>query len=164
MYIKITPRQFVEFIGVASLIGSLIFVALELRQSNRIAITAAESDIRSAVRENRSLVAENSELAAIIAKSSNSDAELSPVEVLQLENYSQARFNIFTQVNAAYTNGLLTDYSLEIYKKSISDAIRNSPYDAENYYQTVRYYDLNLTNSVLWNHLVSELEILGYEF
>ena len=94
-------KKITELIGIAALVLSLIFVAWELRQSNRIAIATAEADLRAGNREANATVAENPELAGIIVKARETNASLDLVEDEILRSYASAQFNLLTQANAS---------------------------------------------------------------
>lgn len=161
---KFDSKQLAEILGITAVIFSLIFVAWELRQSNRIAIAAAESELRTANRELSSLVAENLALSETIAKARNDIGNLTPAEEVSLHNYAQASFNVLTQANAAHVNGLLTSYSLDIFKESIVRNFRDYPFLVHYFARNVSDYSLYSGNSELWTFLVDELGNHGYTF
>ncbi len=161
---NIGTKQLIEITGISAVVLSLIFVAWELRQSNRIAIATAETDLRSANRELISLVADNSILAAVIVKARDTSVQMNSTEQEIFKSYARASFNILSQANAAFENGLLTTYSLDIYRNRITRDLDIDPALINHFAQTVRDFDLHLSNTELWNYLVDELRSRGLEF
>ena len=162
--LKITTKQFTELLGISALVVSLVFVAWELRQSNRIAIATAEAELRAGSREFNSLVAENPELAAILVKAREPNAILTPIEDEILRNYARTGFGLLTQMNAGYENGYLTSYTLEIFKTFITRNLDNNPSWVKYFEENTRDFKLNSYDSELWIHLVDELENRGAKF
>jgi len=83
---KLTTTQFIEIIGVFSVVVSLLFVAFELQQSNRIAVVNANqiriSDIQDINRE----LALSEDLAKVLVKfETEGAAALTPVEFMRAQ-------------------------------------------------------------------------------
>ena len=142
-------------------VASLLFVALELRQSNRIAIANVETQLRATDRELSIRIAENPDLAALINKL-GVDAELSPTEERQATNFAQAAFAGLSQANQAYENGLLTEYSVGIYQTQIAEYLEATPGIGKYWANTVRFYGLENTDSPLWSAMANELKERGF--
>ena len=76
---KLERKQLIELVGALSIVASLVFVAVEIRQSNRIAVATAENEVRAATRELFLLTIEDPGVAALTLKA-RSGEELSPEE------------------------------------------------------------------------------------
>lgn len=159
---KFQEKQLFEFVGILAVVLSLVFVAWELRQANRIAIANSEAEIRTAVRDLNLSVAENPELGLLVAKLIRNDTELSPGEEARRIAYAQARFNIYAQINAAYQNGLLSEYSLDVYRVSLPDILRREPGIVETFADIARMVKFERGSSPLWDTLLTELSERGY--
>jgi hypothetical protein len=95
------------------LIG-IIFLALEIRQSNRIAIASTEISIRDQFKTINELVLANDAVAELLVKAKDANAELSDVEIEKLFSYLYAHINTWMGIEVAYENGMLTDATFEI--------------------------------------------------
>jgi len=159
-------KNIIELIGITALVVSLVFVAWELRQSNRIAIAiaTAEAELRTGNREFNSIVAENPGLAAILVKAREAGARLDPIEDEIHRSYARTGFNLLTQANAEYENGLLSNYTIDVYKNFIIRNFNQNSMWVQYYAENVREYNLHRVDSELWIFLVSELENRGVEF
>jgi len=159
--VKIDKPPFFEIIGMAAIVFPLVFVAWELRQSNRIALAGTEADLRTADMELAIRVAENPALAVIVEKLQN-NSELSSLEDIQASSYATAAFATLAQANQANISGLLTGYSLDIYQTSIADWLDSTPGLAKYWFEIATYYDFQQGESPIWDTLLAELKDRGY--
>jgi len=91
-------NDWLQLIGMAGIIGSLIFVGLELRQSQRVALNEAASITIGGFYETRSAINEHADVWA----KGNAGRELSESEFVIYENLIR---NMHTQASWAYRTG-----------------------------------------------------------
>lgn len=85
---KLTITQFVEIIGISSVVISLLFVAFEIQQSNRIAVVTANQTRTSDIQDLDRELALSEDLAIILVKlDSNGAQALSPVEFMRARSW-----------------------------------------------------------------------------
>ncbi len=86
----------------------IIFLALEIRQSNRIAIASTEINIREQFKTINELVLANDTVAVLLVKAKDTSSEFSDVEMEKLYSYLYAHMNTWMGLEVAYDNGMLT--------------------------------------------------------
>jgi len=94
------------FANFGVLIG-IIFLAVEVRQSNRIAVAATEISIRSQFSSIHELVLANDAVAELLAKAEDANAEFSAVETEKLWAFLYGYINTWMGIEIAYENGML---------------------------------------------------------
>jgi hypothetical protein len=94
------------------LIG-IMFLAFEIRQSNRIAIASTEISIREQFKTTNELVLANDAVAVLLVKATDANAEFSDVEKEKLSSYLYAHINTWMGMEIAYANGMLTRATFE---------------------------------------------------
>ena len=83
-------------------IVGILFLAVEIRQSNRIAIASTEIDVRNSfASSNRSLYSD-SDFAELIVKISDVDAQLTPAEEWRVYQYVLEGVNTWLAIETAY--------------------------------------------------------------
>jgi hypothetical protein len=85
----------------------IIFLAVEVRQSNRIAIATTEISVRDQYRTNNELVLVNDAVAELLVKAADANAEFSAVETEKLYAYLYVYLNTWMAIEIAYENGML---------------------------------------------------------
>ena len=128
---KIDVQKTVETLGVFAVVLSLIFVGLELRQSNDIAIR----DARNEISEKRSHIAElkieNSSLRKLLIKLSNANADLSEEESIEVEGLIRLYVGYWASIQAAHEGGFLPERVYEVHLKSAALTAKRYPYLAK---------------------------------
>lgn len=121
-------REIVEIIGVISIVASLLLLATEVRQSNRIASTELEVQLIDLFNENNRERAFNTEYAKLFAKLQEPDAHLiTATEQQQIRGLAWHYVNTFYVAQTAYNNGLLTQNQLEEYKEDLQATMDRYP-------------------------------------
>ena len=82
-------------------------MAVEVRQSNRIAIATTEISVRDQYRSNNELVLANDAVAELLVKAADANAEFSAVETEKLYAYLYVYINTWMAIEIAYENGML---------------------------------------------------------
>ena len=95
------------------LIG-LIFLGLEIRQSNRIAVAATEISVREGYGSSNETAYTNPEVAALLAKARNADAEFSDVEIEMVDYFTGRLLNIWISSEKAYANEMVSEATLQL--------------------------------------------------
>jgi len=162
--VNISAKQLAEILGVIAIVASLVLVASELRQSNRIAIATAEAELRASQREVNSLRAENPELAEILVKARDPSSQLNPIEEEIVQGYAAAQFAVLSQANASQVNGLLSDYSIEVYSHAILTMLDTYPLFAKYWAEIASDSEFRRGMTPIWDSLLDALTDRGYEF
>lgn len=123
-------KDALETIGFLTLIGSLIFLAMEIRtntESNHIAIFENYGSNWIAMNGE---IAGNRELAAIVVKA-NTGEELGPVESLQYRGWVFQRVSQSNQMLRFYDAGLISEYEAQRAFRAIRVEAENARFREE---------------------------------
>ena len=111
-------RDAIETVGIVAIIASLLFLAFEIRQTNRIAIATTEITVREAFGSSNETVYTNPETAALLAKARSADAEFSDAEREMLDYFVARLTNIWEGIEEAYANEMVSRVTFD---KAIED-------------------------------------------
>ena len=121
-------REIVEIVGVISIVASLLLVAMEVRQSNRIANAQHEMDMAQLFNQNMLQRAFDADYAKLYAKIQEPEAHLiTATEQQQIRGLAWHYINTFYVAQAAYNNGLLSDEQLSVYVHDLQVLMQEFP-------------------------------------
>ena len=126
MNIDSANRWFALVSNLAVLVG-IIFLAVEIAQSNRIATGATEADIRERWTNISNSIIDNPEFADTWVKLQEADPELTEAERSQVFNYARNHWMFFASVQTAYDNNLIAEDTFAIYSSILPNVLRNNP-------------------------------------
>jgi len=112
---KLEKLQFVEIAGALAVVLSLLFVAYEIRQSNRIAIATMEYEIRNNFTELNSLMMIDTEFAELRIKLRNPNSILNEIDYMKAESFAGRLFNVWNAVEEAHNNGMISENTYNTY-------------------------------------------------
>jgi hypothetical protein len=92
----------------------IVFLAVEVRQSNRIAIATTEISVRDQFRANNEMVLANDAIADLLVKAADANAEFSDAEIEKLYAYLFVFINAWKSIEIAYENGLLPRATFDV--------------------------------------------------
>ncbi len=103
-------RKFIEIIGLLSVVGSLIFVGLEINQNTTAVRGATQQAVSSQVGEMYRIVVENERMATLVSKTFKgiSKTDISESDYVSLWNFQMMGFRRIENIYLQYKNGLLT--------------------------------------------------------
>ncbi len=123
-----TIRTAAEAVGIIALLASLVFLALEINQSNKIALASVQYDILSDFNEYHRQVLADPEVAEFISKLEyTDDTALSPAEEARAHAFVTIFVNLWYAIQTAHDNGQLTDGDFQIYVEDARHALRRYP-------------------------------------
>ena len=138
----------------------IVFLAIELDQSNRIAIAAAEADIRAAQRELLLATVENPELSEFVTRSQSFET-IPPEDRVRYDSFVTMYFSMWAGSALQYENGLLSEYSLEVNIRSIRAFLHANPAAEIILRERIDQLGLERGMNVVWDALFDELESLN---
>lgn len=99
-------KEAAEAIGIAAIIASLLFLAFEIQQSNRIAIASTEIGIRNGFSEFNRGLHSGSGVAELVSLAREADVVYSPADELKVLMVVSDLLNVWLSVETACENGL----------------------------------------------------------
>jgi len=105
----------------------IVFLALEIRQANRIAIATTEISIRSEFKALNELVLANDDIARLLVRALDADADFSPVDTEKLYAYLYACINNWLGIEIAYVNGMITEMTFKVALQDVREILRYYP-------------------------------------
>lgn len=112
-------RDTVELVGILAVVLSLLLVAYEVRQSNRIAQATTTYEIGRDVNQFNELGYSDPEFAALLVKLRDPEFKPTNVEAMQVRLLANRFVNIWTIQEKAYRNGLLSDAQFVMTKADV---------------------------------------------
>jgi len=109
--VQIVRNQILEIVGIATIVLSLMFVAYEIRQSNKIATVSNVNEIYYRFTTVNEALMSDPELARLIIKTNEAKelSDLTESENLRIYGWIQFLTNIWVSANIAYDNGQLAE-------------------------------------------------------
>ena len=109
--VQIVRNQILEIVGIATVVLSLMFVAYEIRQSNKIATVSNANEIYGQFNAVNEALMSDPELARLIIKASKVEklGDLTKSEILRFNGWIQFLLNTWLSGNIAYDNGHLAE-------------------------------------------------------
>jgi len=121
-------RTAAEVAGIVAILASLLFVAMEINQANKIAIASIQYDILSDYNEYHRQVLADPEVAEFVAKLKNADdTAFSPAENARAHAFVTIFINIWYAIQTAHDNGQLTEDSFQAYMDDARYSLRRYP-------------------------------------
>ena len=112
--------------NLAVLIG-IIFLALEIQQSNRIASASMELGIRQNFISIQEYMLVNEDVAGLLAKARDPDAQFTPTEDERIWGFIYAHLNQWISVELSYRQGLVSDFTFQQVKEDIASVLPYTP-------------------------------------
>lgn len=94
-------------------LAGIIFLGLEIRQSNRIAIATTEASVRAIYAEFNQSIYSNPQIAELLRRDAESKSDFSPAEMEMLYSYAMTLWNIWAAVETGHANGMLPQATLD---------------------------------------------------
>ena len=108
-------REIVETVGIVGLLGSVLLLTFEIRQSNDIAKSEITQQILSEAAGWHTSIMESPDLAALLVMAKERRAEFSPVEQIRINSLCYRVFDTWLSVQMAYDNGQMRQQDYEDY-------------------------------------------------
>ena len=116
-----------ETIGALAVVASLLYVATQMRQSNRISIRETRSALVATGAGIARLSLENPQIAILCVKLQSTDPVLTPEEAHPANDLASMWLYFLAQVNGSYEAGLLPDRVFEVYLETVSRLLTQMP-------------------------------------
>ena len=120
-------RDTIELVGIIAVVLSLLLVAYEVRQANRIAQATTTYEIGRDVNQFNELGYSDPDFAALLVELRDPEFKPSKVKAMQVRLLANRFVNIWTIQEKAYRNGLLTDEQFAMTKADVVTVIGAFP-------------------------------------
>jgi hypothetical protein len=154
-------NKWLTLIANIGVLAGIIFLSLEIDQSNRIAVREARSELLTDRNETNRSAFENPEIAGLMVKLRTSDAELTEIEEYRAYSFAMLQLTQAISLNASYEEGFLSDEILARNLGGARNVIRNIPGIAPYLRQAIE--QLGLTDVVFGQVASPALKNLGDE-
>ena len=118
---------FGEIVGAIAVIATLLYLAKQIQQSNRIAVSASEIDIRNSFNIYNSALYSSAETAELVSRGESESPEYNPVEYTRLSALMKQGLNIWLSIEIAYENGMAPEKTFNVIFDDIHIAAKNFP-------------------------------------
>ncbi|MEO0424516.1 MAG: hypothetical protein AAF184_19420 [Pseudomonadota bacterium] len=125
--IQTNLREAVELIGIAAVVISLLLLAYEVRQSNRIAQATTTYEIGRDVNLFNELGYSDPAFAALLVELRKPDFAPTEVQAMQVRLLANRFLNIWTIQENAYRNGLLSDQQFALTRTDVTTVLEAFP-------------------------------------
>jgi hypothetical protein len=121
-------REIVEIVGIISIVASLLLVAWEIRQSNRIATAKIEMQLAQGFSEMNISRATEPGFAKLFPKLTSPGSHLvTATEESQLKGLALHFMQLYFAAQIAHDNGLLTAQRLDMYRLDLQQTLDRLP-------------------------------------
>jgi hypothetical protein len=100
-----------EILGAISVLVTLVYLAQQIRQSNRIATASSEISIRDNFSSINTAIYGDEEIAQLLVNSEDANYQFSKVEHMRLRVLLTQLVNVWLSIEAAYDNGMASKAS-----------------------------------------------------
>jgi len=135
--------RFVEAIGLGAVVISLLFVAYEIRQANRIASGTTSYEMSRNYMSINELILSNPEVAELLSHRDSVDFEPNPIQKTQLQAFAHRLLNQWTSIEEAYDQGLVSERSYQIALDDVASVASNSNILLPSFKVSFERYDLS---------------------
>ena len=116
-----------ELLSAAAVLATLVYLALQVRHSNRIAFRDSRSSLVASYSEAARIFLENPELAALRVKLRDEKSVLSELEQEQARLLVDHQFSFWSEVNVSASTGLLPAANENVYFERARNLVRTYP-------------------------------------
>jgi len=163
---KWNSRQFVEAIGLSAVVLSLLLVAYEIRQANRIAVVNAEFELRSSYQATNIALLDNPDMVDFTIRLQTSGEQLEGPDKVRALAWTYIHLNGWVAMALAYENGVTTEETYGNILDNIEGAIGRSSPEMRAIWRTSIDSFPSLANTEIFqyaNGVLDRLETAGSE-
>ena len=124
---EIRLRTAIEVIGVMAVVGSLLLVAYQIQQANRIAQATTLYEIVRDINEFNDMGASDPAFAGLLVELADPQGALSEVQAQQAQLLAFRFLNIWITQEIAFRNGLFTEDQFELTKADVTSVLSDYP-------------------------------------
>lgn len=149
-------NKWLGLIANLGVIVGIVILVLEIRQSNRIAIASNEIELRQGWAGINEVIVSNMQVAELLAKARNPDAEFTGPQVEIIDAYIARQFNDWNAIEKAYENEMVSAATLDIANEDIKWTISTYPAFRSFYRSHIDTYPSD-SESAIYNAVAQHL-------
>jgi hypothetical protein len=153
-----------EVIGALAVLITLIYLATQIRQSNRIGVTASEAQFRMMAQTvNRSII-EIPEGDPFLDELLKKDPNYNPAQRVKAIQFARLLANLWAFADSSYRNQLIDEFAYQVSIDDIRIIFHEYPGLPVAFKYLVEEYEVKKWADVspMWQELISELDKRGY--
>ena len=116
-----------EILGAVSVLATLIYLAHQIKQSNKIATASSEISIRDNFGAINSAIYEDEAIAVLFVSAENPNHEFGKVERVRLRMILTQLVNVWHSIEVAYDNGMASEASYNNIFDDVNQVTTGSP-------------------------------------
>tara|TARA_B100000686_G_C16762930_1_gene959922 strand:- start:1215 stop:1733 length:519 start_codon:yes stop_codon:yes gene_type:complete len=149
-----------EILGIITVIVSLLFVAYEINQANKIAMVDSEQAIFENFSTINELIMSNTDYAELMHKMTNQDAEFSESDLEKVRAFVRRLTNAWSAAENSYNNGMLTEQTYQLLYDDVRNLLITYPGSRKAWQELLDLYP-NLTSGFFAysRELLNDLEV-----
>ena len=124
---RLSVRDAVEIVGAVSIVLTLMFLALEIKQSNDVASYTAARELHDSFNQINLILAGDPTLAELWFRMNSEDANFSQSEQARIEAVARLLFNVWGSVHEAYESNLINEELYESMSKDVFVQMQAAP-------------------------------------
>lgn len=152
-------RAITETLGALTVVLSLLFLGLQIRQANIIAGREARTEMDFQFFELNKVILENPSVALLRSKLRNKNAELTEVEIEQAFSLGSMYASYWAAMNSVVASGMVSDQVLEIYSSEVRLIFNSYPGVCPYVFSSIPE-SVNSTDFKFFNVVLEEIERL----
>lgn len=149
-----------EVLGMVTVILSLLFLAYEINQANKIAMVDSEQAIWENFSAINELIMGNTEYAELMHKMTNEDAEFNEGDLEKVRAFVRRMTNVWSAAENSYISGMLTEQTYQLLYDDVRNLLITYPGSRKAWQELLDLYP-NLTSGFFAysRDLLNELEL-----
>lgn len=116
-----------EIIGAIAVLATLLYLAQQIRQSNRFAIASNEIAIRNGFATLNEAQFGDTEIARLMALAQKKDSEFDDIEQIKFRAFIRQGVNMWLSIETAYENGMTSRETYEVIFNDVAWFIDDHP-------------------------------------
>lgn len=121
-------QKILEIVGVLAVVFSLLLVAFEIRQANRIAVVNTEFELRNSYQQTNHLILSNPDMVDFLLRIQTAGEPLEGPNRVRAMSWTYLNLNSWVAMELAYENGMTTEETYQNILDNIDNVMnRASP-------------------------------------
>lgn len=116
-----------EIVGALAVFVTLLFLAIQIRESNKIARSAASAEIMNGYDGTNEIILDNPHMISLMVKLKDPNSQFTPEEEVEIEHYCYRLYTVHIQAYTAFQNGQVDEDYIEGVKQDVKNVAELYP-------------------------------------